>query len=69
MTYTDPFVTEQTGKTGSVFTIDKLPGLWQGTPLWGRISLAALPLLLILLVFILVFKRKNKRRQTVRKKD
>jgi len=55
----NPFEIENTDKT-NIPVINGLPGLWSGASLWVKISVIALPALLILMFIVLIYiKRKR----------
>jgi sortase B len=47
----NPFTLEEFGGGTTLLTVDGLPNLWARIPLWGKIALVALPLLLLILLW------------------
>jgi sortase B len=59
--YEDPFRVEETDDVvKETPAADEVPGLWAQAPLWARIMIVALPLLLILLAIVLTYTKKKR---------
>jgi len=63
--YADTFKTVITEETKAIPVIGSLPGIWEQAPLWTKIAIVVLTLLLILsfAVFIYTKKKRNAKRQ------
>ena len=57
----DPFKAEQIETPIIIPTIDKLPGLWEQTAGWAKMTVATLVSLLILLAIVLVYRKRRRR--------
>ncbi|MCL2547223.1 MAG: class B sortase [Oscillospiraceae bacterium] len=64
-TFDDPFWTEDPDRTNTIPIIDRLPDLWAQAPLWGKIGIIALPCLSAVMLVVLIYtKRAKKKRNT-----
>jgi len=68
-THGDPFETKGTGAPGGAWKADGLPGLWRRIPLWCRILLLCLPLILLLLWLWSFLRNKRYSRRKSRQGD
>jgi len=60
-TFNNPFAQDVEETQGIIAAIDTLSGLWARAGFWGRLSVMALPLLLILLAVFLIYTKRQRR--------
>jgi Na+/H+ antiporter NhaB len=59
-TFDDPFKLDKTDKDSNTLTVDGLPGIWAQIPLWARIAMIGLLLILLVLSLSLIINKKNR---------
>jgi len=65
----DPFKLNETDKSGSVLTVDRLSGLWMRIPLWLRILMLIVPLVLLRLWLLSLTRNKKHSRKKSQRGD
>ena len=60
--FADPFIMKETDNVKIALTVDGLPDLWAGVPLWGKAAIVVLPLSLLILLSMKIKKKKRSRK-------
>ena len=60
--FEDQFYTESPDR--NIPVIDRLPDLWAQAPIWARIGIISLPCLLALLLTVLIYKKRDKKKRS-----